>query len=208
MRRPRPFLALRRRPRLWWALVALTAAAAGLLASSIAARAEAARAAWGETELVVIANGDIEVGDRVEPGDVTVEARPRVLVPAGALHALPDGAIASAAIVAGEVVVESRLAPAGLSPLAASLPAGTRAVAIPAELGLTAPLQAGDRVDVLVALAHEAAGDGPPGFTLVPNAVVVAVDEHAVTIAVPRDDAPRIAVALGAGAVSLALVGG
>ena len=37
---------------------------------------------------------------------------------------------------------------------------------------------------------------------------MVDVTEQAVTVAVPRDLAPRLAVAFGQGAVSLALVGG
>ena len=59
----------------------------------------------------------------------------------------------------------------------------------------------------MVAVAPEAAGDGPPGFVVAPDALVVAVDEAAVTVAVSRAEAPRIAVALGQGAVTLALIG-
>jgi hypothetical protein len=65
----------------------------------------------------------------------------------------------------------------------------------------------GDHVDVLVALAPEAAGGGPPGFVVAPRALVVALDEGAVTVAVDVAVAPRIAVALGQGAVTLALIG-
>ena len=66
----------------------------------------------------------------------------------------------------------------------------------------------GDRVDVVVALPEAAAGDGPPGFALASEVDVVDVDDAAATLAIPRDDVPRVAVALGQGAVSLALVGG
>jgi hypothetical protein len=68
-------------------------------------------------------------------------------------------------------------------------------------------LAVGDRVDVVVALAPEAAGGGPPGFALASDVLVVEVTEVAATVAVPRDVAPRLAVAFGQGAVTLALVG-
>ena len=80
-------------------------------------------------------------------------------------------------------------------------------MAVPVEAGTTPPLVVGDRVDVLVAVAPEAAGGGAPGFVLAEAVLVVDVAEQAVTVAVPRDVAPRLAVAFGHGAVSLALVG-
>src|SRR5690606_4867466 len=138
---------------------------------------------------------------------VSLEARPAGVVPRHALTEVPTGAVARADIVAGEVVVSSRLAPHGLEGVAAMLPAGTRAVAIPLEPGLAPPLRVGDRVDVLVALGVDAEVDGPPGFEVATDALVVAVEEAAATVAVARRDAPRVAVALGSGAVSLALVG-
>jgi Flp pilus assembly protein CpaB len=112
------------------------------------------------------------------------------------------------AILAGEVLRAERLAPAGLSAVAARLPRGTRAMAVPVEPGSVPDLVLGDRVDVLVALAPEASGGGPPGFALATDVLVVAVDDAAVTIAVPADTAPRLAVAFGTGAVTLALTGG
>jgi hypothetical protein len=74
-------------------------------------------------------------------------------------------------------------------------------------VGRTPPLAVGDLVDVLVALPVEAAGDGPPGFELASEVAVVDVTEAAITIAVPRSVAPRLAVAFGHGAVTLALAG-
>jgi Flp pilus assembly protein CpaB len=107
----------------------------------------------------------------------------------------------------GEVVRRERLAPSGASALAARLPTGTRAVAIPVEPGTTPPVAVGDLVEVLVALAPEAAGTGAPGFALATGVPVVDVTDAAVTIAVDRDVAPRLAVAFGQGAVTLAVVG-
>lgn len=205
--RPRLGLLLRRRPQLWWLLVISIALTAGWLAAAVAAGAERTRAGWGATEAVVVVEHARQAGDELRPGDVTIAERPRAMVPSGALDALPSGAVLRADVVAGEVLVADRLAPAGLTGVAAMLPPGTRAVAIPAEAGLRPPLAPGDRVDVLVALPAEAAGEGPPGFAVATGALVVAVDDAGATVAVPRDAAPRVAVALGQGAVTLALVG-
>jgi Flp pilus assembly protein CpaB len=111
-------------------------------------------------------------------------------------------------IYEGEVVRRARLVPGTLSTVAARLPPGTRAVAVPLDPGLAPPLAVGDRVDILVALAGEAASGGPPGFAVATDVEVVHATDQAATLAVPRDRAPRVAVALGQGAVSLALVGG
>ncbi len=208
-RRPRPRLALllRRQPRLWWLLTCVTALAAGALVSTITADAERMRSAWGPTELVVVARRDVAPGVTLRAGDVELAPRPRAMVPDGALRRLPTGQVSAVALATGEVVLEQRLAPLGVRGLAATLPAGSRAVAIPIETGTAPPLAVGDHVDVLVALAPEAAGGGPPGFVVVADALVVAVGDTAVTIAVDAAAAPRVAVALGQGAVSLALVG-
>ena len=123
------------------------------------------------------------------------------------LPATGDGRLAEA-VYEGEAIRAERLAAHALSAVAARLPAGTRAMAIPMEAGLVPALTIGDRVDVLVAVPAEAAAGGPPGFALAEAALVVDVTEQAVTVALPRDLAPRLAVAFGHGAVSLALVGG
>lgn len=208
-RRRGPVLALRRRPRLWWALVAVLALAVGTAVASAVERADAARRAWGTTVPVVVATEAIAPGDALSAAVLAVEKRPAALVPDSALRALPADRVAGAAIAAGEVVVAERLAGEGLRGPAALLPPGTRAVAVPAERGLTPPVAVGDAVDVVVALggSGEDRGGAPPGFTLVEAARVVAVSDEAVTIAVPRADTARVAVALGSGVVTLALLG-
>ena len=198
-------LALRRRPRYRRALVVAVAAVCGVTVMTVVQRAEEAAAAWGERVPVLVATRDLAPGDRLDGSNTRVERQPAPLLPRGALPTLPDDVRLAEAVYAGEIVREERLAPAGLSAVAARLPSGTRAMAIPVEPGTVPELELGDRVDVLVALASEAAGDGPPGFALATDALVVDVDEEAVTIAVPADVAPRIAVAFGAGAVTLAL---
>ncbi len=206
-RRPQIGLILRRDPRAWWAAMLAVAVGLGGATATLVARAEHVRQGWGTTAEVLVARRDLAPGDQVQGDDVTVKARPVALIPTSALRSLPHGAVARAAMLAGEVIVAERIAPTGLRGVAALLPAGTRAMAIPTEPGSAPPRTPGDHVEVLVALPPESAGGGPPGFALVADALVVAITEGTVTIAVPRGSAPRIAVALGLGAVTLALIG-
>ena len=202
--RPRPGLLLRRQPRVRWALTVVVALGAGGTVARTVDRAERAAEAWGTSVPVLVVTDDVAAGDALAQATEVME-RPAAVVPDGALRELPDGARASQPVLRGEVLQRGHLAPRGATALAARLPAGTRAVAIPAEPGTTPSLRIGDVVDVLVALPPEAAGGGPPGFALVRQAPVVDVGEVAITVAVPVDDAPRVAVALGQGAVTLAL---
>jgi len=201
-------LALRRRPRHRRVLVLVLAAACGLAVMTVVRKAEHAAAAWGRSVPVLVATQDLRAGDRLDAGNTRVDHQPAPLVPDGALTDVPAEDRLAQPVYAGEVIREQRLAHRGLSALAARLPLGTRAVAVPVEPGLVPALVVGDRVDVLVALGAEAAGAGPPGFALATDVLVVDVDDVAVTIAGPRDTAPRLAVAFGAGAVTLALTGG
>ena len=200
-------LALRRRPRARRVLVVALAVLCGVAIMGVVQRAEEAAASWGTSVPVLVAAHDLAPGDRLDASNTRVVVHPARLVPDGVLSAVPDDRRVADPVLAGEVLREERLAPAGLSPVAARLPPATRAMAIPVEPGLLPHLVLGDRVDVLVALPPEAAGDGPPGFALATDVLVVAVDDAAVTIAIPVDDAPRLAVAFGAGAVTLALTG-
>ena len=193
LRRARRSLALR------WLLVALAAAAVAVQARVITAEVEAERDAWGTAASVVVVVRDVAAGTAVDAGDVRVERRPAAVVPAGAVSEPPVGRLATARLVAGEVVVSSRLAPAGLSAVAALVPEGSVAVAVPTSssgLGAPAPpLTVGDRVDVLA-----------PGPVTV-DAVVVAVDDGAVTIAVALDDVADVAEAVTSAVVTIALRG-
>jgi Flp pilus assembly protein CpaB len=189
------------------ALVVLVAALCGTAVAATVERAEDVRRSWGRGAHVLVATDDLQPGDRLGPENTRLALHPAPLVPPNALTALPRAARVAEAVHTGEVVREERLAPSGTSALAARLPAGTRAVAVPSEPGTTPPLVVGDLVEVLVALAPEAAGAGAPGFALATGVPVVDVTDTAVTIAVDRDVAPRLAVAFGQGAVTLAVVG-
>ncbi len=202
---PLPALPLRRTARrarrslaLRWSAVALAAGLAAAQAVRLGADAEAARAAWGDPVEVVVAARDLDAGDVVQAADVRTERWPSAVVPGGAVDEAPLGRVLSADVVAGEALVGARLAPDGLSGPAALVPDGWRAVAVPSSAGFGAPvppLRLGDRVDVL---APDLVAAG---------AVVVAVDDEVVTIAVSADDAPAVAEAMAVAVVVLALRG-
>lgn len=207
-RPPSPGLVLRRHPRVRQALIAVAALTVAGSVRSITEAADERRTAWGTATSVVVATADIPAGAVVDARSAEVVEWPQALVPPGAIDEVPSGERAATAIWAGELVDARRLAPGDLSAVAARLPQGTRAVAVPVEPGATPPLEVGDRVDVLVALPAEAAGGGPPGFALASAAPVVAVSDASVVVALSPDLAPKVAVALGQSAVTLALVGG
>jgi Flp pilus assembly protein CpaB len=197
-------LALRRRPRLRWALAAAAAAVLGLLVAGAVNRAERARAAWGRTQTVLVATHDLAAGLELEAGDTEARTVPVAAAPRGAVTSAPAGRVVRLPVLGGEVLVRGRLAGTGVTGVAALLPHGTRAVAIPTEPGTAPPLRVGQRVDVV---AVAAGSDGAvPGFVLARAAPVVDVREQAASVAVDPDAVPRIAVALAEGAVSLALV--
>ena len=203
----------RRSPALWWFAAALVALLAATRVSAIDDEAEARRAAWGESVTVVVAVDDLAAGDVVGAADVVVAEWPRATVPAGALTSPPVGRTVAATIVAGEAVVAARVAPSGLSDVAALVPAGRRAVAVPSTSGGfgadAPPLAVGDRVDVLASFDGFDLEDGgaPSTDTVARDALVVDVGETNVTVAVPAADAERVADAATRGHVALALAG-
>lgn len=203
--------------------VAAVALATGLVVTSLVQSAEAARARWGAGRPVVVATRDLTAGEIVGAGSVAVRTLPEAAVPDRALSGAPLGRVVRHPVARGEALLPDRLAPDGLTGVAALVPAGRLAVAVPVGPGGAPPLAVGDVVDVLAVVPGGAVGGavggaapagGPgtggdvPAFPLVADAAVVDVGEGAVTVAVPRDDAAAVAAVLAQGAVVLALVGG
>lgn len=201
----------RRSPAAWWLAAAAVAALAATRVGTLDDEAAAARAAWGEGVPVVVATRDLAAGEVVGADDVVVASWPPAVVPEGALAEVPAGRTVAAPIVAGEAVVGARVAPEGLSDVAALLPPGWRAVAVPAFGGGAGgdhpPLAVGDRVDVLASvdtfdpLAHQSAE------VVAEGALVVDVRDGSVTVGVPQRVAAAVAVATTRGTITLALVG-
>lgn len=194
-------LALRRRPILYWSAAALVATVCALTVGGLTARAEQAASRYGGLRPVAIVIRPLAVGDEVAADDVRVERVPRAFVPAGALTAAPVGRTVVAPLYPGETVLAERLAPDGRRGVAALLPAGALAMAVP-----TGPsslrLTTGDTVDVLAT-----AGDGSTRV-VAGDAQVVDVRSATVTVAVGRGQAPAVATALTQATVTLALAAG
>jgi Flp pilus assembly protein CpaB len=205
-RRRAPWRRYVRRRSIHWLLAVLLAVVTAWTVSATVAGAEAARRRWGEERTVVVATRSLEPGTVIAPGDVRQERWPSGVVPEGALDTLPVGLVATDPIVPGEAVVASRLAPDGLHGLAALLPAGWRAFAVPSGPGALR-VEQGDVVDVLATLEPAAAGGtgDEPTVLLAGAAEVLAVDEQSVTIAVPADAADDMAFALASATITLAL---
>ena len=119
---------------------------------------DAARRRWADTRVVAVARRDLGPGDVV--GDDTAELREvaSASVAPAALEEVPAGSVVRHPVVAGEALVAWRLAPEGLTGLAALVPAGDRAVAVPVGPAGRPPLAVGDRVDVLAVAASPDVG--------------------------------------------------
>jgi pilus assembly protein CpaB len=176
----------------------------GLLVARTVEDAQATRAAWGATRSVLVATRDLPAGHRLGLGDTEPRRLPRAVVPPGALATAPAGQVVREPILQGEVVPRRRLGRAGSAGLVALLPAGTRAVAVPRDPATVPPVRVGQRVDVVAVVADGSAG--PPAVVLARGAPVVAVGDDAVALAVAPATVPRVAAALAAGAVTLAVV--
>ena len=204
-------LRLRRREVTWWATAIALAVLTVSVVGGALGRADAAADRWGVERTVLVATGPIGIGQTIEPGDVGTAEWPAALVPADTVTGEVVGRVAVAAIDEGEVFVERRLAPGGLSGAAALLPPDTRALAVPDIAGGLA-LAPGDVVDVLAVVDPFALGpdpeDGPTGATaeiVAAGATVVAVSEDSTTVAVGSQEVGRVAAALAQGVVTLAL---
>lgn len=195
----RPWRALRRRPAPFWLMALALSLVTGATVTRLLGDAAAAADRYGGLRPALVATTDLEPGAVLGPGDTELREVPAAFLPDGALSGPADGAVLTAAVVAGEALVEARLAPAGTSPVAALLPPGTRGVAVPTGPGALR-LRVGDVVDVLATFET--------AVTVAVDAPVVDVGPDAVTIAVATSDAPRVALALTAGAVTLVLSGG
>lgn len=192
---------LRRSPALFWVVAVLLAATTGSVVSRLVDRAAAAAARYGSPSDVVVVRRDVAAGTRIERGDVERRAVPAAFVPPGAVTDAPVGRVAVVPLLRGQVVVASQLAPDGLSPVAALVPAGRLAVALPTG-GLAPPLRRGDLVDVLATFDD---GVDPPTFVVTERAPVVAVRPDTVTVAVDAGDVERVAFAATTGVVTIVL---
>jgi len=194
-----------RRPPVRLVVSVLVALACGLVVLRAGDGAEAAAARYGAPASAWVAATDLAPGDRIGAGDVARESRPAAFVPPGAVAEDPSGRRVVEAVAAGEVVAGRRLAGGDRRGVAALVPEGWRALAVPA-VDAALPVEVGQRVDVLA--AADATEAGPVGAVVAEDGIVVHVaDDGTVTVAVHGRDAPHVVAALAGGYVSLALVG-
>jgi pilus assembly protein CpaB len=190
----------RRSPSTFWIVTVLLAVVTGTVVTRLVERAAADAARYGSPRPVAVARHAVEPGDVVDDSDVTVREMPASLVPDGALRSPPVGRVAVAPLLPGQIVVAAQFAPQGLSPVAALLPRGRRAVAVPTG-GVAPPLRRGDVVDVFVTVDDA----DPPTFPVASRALVVATDDDTVTVAVTERELPRVAFAVARGVIAVAL---
>ncbi len=182
----------------------LLAVVTALAVHRVTSTAEATVERWGTTAVVWVATDELPVGQVVSPGDVTRQRRPAGHVPGGATGSDPAGRLVREHVAAGEVLTDRRLGDGDALGVAALVPDGWRALAVPLH-DATLPVEPGHRVDV-VAAGDPGAGGGPAGAVVAAGALVVHVAEDGtVTVAVPSDRVTRVAAALVGTAVTLAL---
>jgi Flp pilus assembly protein CpaB len=172
---------------------------------SMAAAADAERARWGDSRTVAVATRDLAAGTAVEPADVELRRLPRAALPPGAVTEAPVGRLVTAPTYSGEVLDERGLAPHGSGGVAALVPDGHRAVAVPTDPSTVPTLVVGDRVDVVV--ATDAFGGQVRPSVAAAGATVVDLGDESVTVALPEHEAPAVAVAAAGGLVALTLAG-
>ena len=209
-----------RSPLAFWLIVVVLATLTGSVVARLTGRARAEAARYGSLRPVVVARGSIDAGAVIERDDVEVRSVPSAFVPPGALDSA--GAAVGRTVVVpvfgGEEVLDAHLAPAGLRGLAALLPPGTRAVAVPTGAA-TPPLRRGDTVDVLA--TFEPSGSGPgrvggggagpgrePTVLVAADALVVDVGSDSATVAVDPDQAARVAFAVAHAGVTVTVTPG
>ncbi len=196
-----------RSPIAYWLVVGVLALFTGMVAARIVGNAGALAAQYGPLRPVVVAVHALEPGSVVGDDDVSVRLVPASLVADGALMSPDDarGRTVVAPVFPGLPIVAGQLAPDGRRGLAALLPPGSRAVAVPNARPSLA-LVRGDAVDVLATFDLADAAEGtPPTFPVATDAVVVDVGDESAAVAVSPDEAARVAFALASGVVTLAL---
>lgn len=180
---PRLRLALAMRPWLYWLLVCVCAAAVWLGVASAQQRVAAARAEWGATRRVWVIDHDVAAGEQLRATPVDY---PQAVLPASAAVSLPDNALASRPISAGEVLVAADVAGDG------PIPTGWAVFAVPA--GGAPVLAIGDAVALF--------GSGRQWC----EGIVAATTDEQIDVGVPADCAAPLSAQLASGAVELARV--
>jgi len=208
-------------------LVLVVASVAGLLTSTLVYRvlkqATAASQPQG-VETIVVAAVNMNMAETITSQHVKLLPWPAKSVPSGAVRTLADaeGRVVRGSIVAGEPLLEAKLAPqlagkGGLMPML--VPEGQRGVTIKVddavrETGFVLP---NSRVDVLVSMAKERASQERISKVILQDVTVLAAGQTVelrdnkpvtvttVTLALQPGQAERLALAQSEGKLTLAM---
>ena len=208
-------------------LILIVAAVMGLVASLLVYRVISqvvANASGGGSENVVVAAKDIGFAEAVTPQHVKLVAWPKPSIPVGALRTVAEaqGRVARTSIVAGEPLIEAKLAPqlSGKGGIMAMLvPDGQRAVTIKLddatrESGFMFP---NSRVDVLVSIAKTKGTDERIAKVILQDVPVLAAGQtvemrdnkpvtvSTVTLSLTPEQTERLAVAQAEGRLLLTM---
>ncbi|HUQ63433.1 MAG TPA: Flp pilus assembly protein CpaB [Acidimicrobiales bacterium] len=197
-----------RSPFAFWIAVAVLAVITWSVVAGIVGRAQAQAEHFGSLRDAAVATRPVAAGALLGPDDVVIRSVPAAFLPEASVAALSEvlGRTVLTRLFPGQAVVREQFAPFGLEGVAALLPPGARAVAVPTG-GATAPLRKGDVVDVLATFDPAAPGAAAqePTFAVATNAVVVDVGGDAATVAVGPEEAKRVAFAVTQATVTLAV---
>ena len=192
----------------WTCAIALAAASVALV-SAASGRAEHTLAGYGTLRRVPVARQDLALGHVLSDDDIEWRDLPLAAVPSDVVTGSPVGHTVVDRLARGEVIGELRVAPAGLSPLAATVGPGQRALAVPRPPG-GLRLAVGDRVDVLApprAGLDLSYGSDAAASVVAHAAAVLAVSDADVVLAVSDRAARAVADALAQGTPVLDLLG-
>ncbi|MDF2445896.1 MAG: cpaB [Moraxellaceae bacterium] len=191
----------------------------GVLAVTMAVRLMNERSRVSTTDVVVAAR-DIALGSRIDSEMLKVVRWPAASQPTGVFHneSLLPGRVANTTFLAGEPILEAKLAaPGSKAGLSALIAPGTRAISVKVNevVGVAGFALPGNYVDVLVHAEDER--DRPFSRIVLERILVLAVaqqadrDEtkpkivNAVTLQVTPEEAEKLDLARGIGSLSLVL---
>ena len=208
-------------------LVLVIATVVGLLASTLVYRVlkdVAGGSKPQDVETIVVATVNMSMAETVTPSHVKLLPWPAKSVPSGAIRTMAqaEGRVVRAAIVAGEPLLDGKLAPqlagkGGLMPML--VPEGQRGVTIKVddaikESGFVLP---NSRVDVLVSMAKEKGSQDRISKVILQDVTVLAAGQTVelrdnkpvtfttVTLALQPGQAERLALAQSEGKLTLAM---
>ena len=177
---------------------------------------------------VVVANRDIPEGQQLERRDLETAVWPAASVPAGAFASGDSlvGRVTRVSVFTGEPIVPGRLAPVGTSAgIEVKITPGKRAMAIRIDevAGMAGLIAPNSRVDIMVSMRDESSGSQSGkrvAKLFMENMRVLSVgtqvyrDESgkpiraaSATLEVTPEEAERLAIAVGTGAIQLVLRG-